>query len=215
VNRFQETAALVKRHPYATAGAVFVGGAVLVYVYYSSGSATPAPAADAAQLDFIKAQLISESTQAQYGAQLGALQSQEKNVATQVQGAVAIDSNRNAAQVSIATLLASVQKQQLDTAKVVDLSQIAATQALGLAQTSAGVTHDQLLYGFMNTQSHDAAQTATNQAYFASLTATKVAEFAADSSMYASGAAAYTATFSKVMADQLAAIQASKERINA
>jgi hypothetical protein len=151
LSKFGESVAWVRAHPYTSAGVVFIGGAVLVYIYYSSGSKAAA-AADTTQSDYLKAQLTSEATQAQYGAQLQALHSQEQTAAAQVQGAVAIDANRNAAAVSIATLQSTTGIAQLRTVESIDLAQIGAA-------LTRDTTHDSLLYGFMNNAATLQAQT--------------------------------------------------------
>jgi hypothetical protein len=160
-SKFHETVAWIKGHPYATAGAVFIGGAILVYLYYSGGTGTSATPANTTQSDYLKAQLVSEATQAQYGAQLGALQAQEQGVATQVQGAVAIDANRNAASVTIAGLndavlnqrtagavsIAGLQSssinQQTSASLAATLAQIGATKTVDLAQIAGAVDINQ------------------------------------------------------------------------
>ncbi len=164
----------VRHHPYATAGAVFIGGAILIYLYYSGGSAQAAPAAGSPQSDYLMAQLQSEATQAQYGAQLGAIAAQEQTAAVQVQGAVAIDKSRNETQLGIAGLQAgvllsrtdaeraealattaaglSLGLSQTEAARTLGLSQTEAARTIGLAQQSTAQAHDSLLYGFMNGQ---------------------------------------------------------------
>ncbi len=153
----------VRHHPYATAGAVFIGGAILIYLYYSGGSAQAAPAAGSPQSDYLMAQLQSEATQAQYGAQLGAIAAQEQTAAVQVQGAVAIDKSRNETQLGIAGLQAGVLLSRTDAERAealattaaglsLGLSQTEAARTIGLAQQSTAQAHDSLLYGFMNGQ---------------------------------------------------------------
>jgi hypothetical protein len=89
-------------------------------------------------------------------------------------------------------------------AQGVQKAQIAATQATGLSQIAAWL---QATLG--------GQKAATDQAAIAGTTAQKQAEFAADTSMYASGAQAYASTFSAIMAGQLSDIQKAAAGINA
>jgi hypothetical protein len=151
----------IEQHPYATAGIVFVSGAILIYLYYSGGSAPQQASGDATSAQYLQAQLQSEDIQAQLSANLGAQQAQEQSVATQVNG-----------QVSIAQLQAGVANQQTAATQAVDLSQIAASkavnlsqisaaQAVNLAQISAQTTQSGQLYGYLNNQAE--LQYANNQ----------------------------------------------------
>lgn len=108
----------IKRHPYATAGAVFVGGAILVYLYYG-GSAAPAAAP---QVDPTAAYLQSEATQAQYGAQVAGQQAALQASANQVNG-----------QVQIANIAGGIQQQSIAVAGTVALAGIGAQRDVQLA----------------------------------------------------------------------------------
>jgi hypothetical protein len=211
-SRIHETVAWVKQHPYATAGVVFIGGAILVYLYFSGGSGPAAASSSGtAQSSYLQAQLVSEATQAQYGAQLGALQAQEQTAAVQVQGAVAVDASRNAASVQIAALNDAVLNQRTTGAV-----SIAGLQA-GTVNLQTTASRDVLLAQIAGNVTMNAADTgaAVNIAGIQGLTTRKVAEFGADSSMYASGAAAYSSTFSQAIAGQLSTIQLAAAGINA
>jgi hypothetical protein len=211
-SRIHETVAWVKQHPYATAGVVFIGGAILVYLYFSGGSGPAATSSSGtAQSSYLQAQLVSEATQAQYGAQLGALQAQEQTAAVQVQGAVAVDASRNAASVQIAALNDAVLNQRTTGAV-----SIAGLQA-GTVNLQTTASRDVLLAQIAGNVTMNAADTgaAVSIAGIQGLTTRKVAEFGADSSMYASGAAAYSSTFSQAIAGQLSTIQLAAAGINA
>jgi hypothetical protein len=130
----------VKHHPYLTAGAVFVGGAILVYLYYSGGTPAASAGGGGQSIDYLSAQLQSEVIQAQLGAKLGTIQAQEQAVAVQVQGAVAIDSSRNQTQLGIAGLQADVLLARNTSAQILDLAHTESARTLDLAHTESGRT---------------------------------------------------------------------------
>jgi len=149
----------IKEHPYATAGVVFIGGAILIYLYYADSGQQTAQSGGATT-DYLTAQLQSEAIQAQLSAQLSSQQMQEQSVATQVGG-----------QVQIAQLAAGVQNQQTAAGQAVDLANISAgkdvslanigaQQAVDLAQIKGQVDMSGQLYGYLNNQA--TLQYATN-----------------------------------------------------
>jgi hypothetical protein len=157
-----EALSWIKSHPYVDAGAVFVVGAILVYLYYSGSSTAAAPQANSADA-YLAAQLQSESVQAQYGAQLQAQQSQEAAAANAVAG-----------QVQIAGLQAGNASQSIAAQQTVDLAQIGASQAVSLANIganetislgsiAAGVDQTALLTGFLNNEVQTNASVQNNE----------------------------------------------------
>lgn len=117
-----ETWGWIKKHPYTSAGCVFIGGAILVYLYYSSGSAP----AQAAATDPNAAYLAQEQIQTQYSAQL-----QQQATAAQVANA------QVAGQVQVAQLGATVQGQSIAASQTLGLAGIAAQQTVDLANIGA------------------------------------------------------------------------------
>lgn len=133
---FHKAGQWIKAHPYATAGGVFVVGAILIYLYYSGGSKTAAGATDntAAQL---AAQVQSENVQAQYGAALAAQQSQQASVEAQVNGAVSVAQLQAQAAATETTAQAALDAQQIASQQTIDLAGIAANQAINLGSLTA------------------------------------------------------------------------------
>lgn len=165
----------IKQHPYVTAGAVFVLGAILIYLYYSGGTtAAPQNSAAAAAAQEEEAQVQSEAVQAQYGAELQAQQTQANSVADQVNGQVSIAQIQAAAQTATETAQQTAESQEIAAQQTVDLAQIAAEQAVNTGSISASTQQAQIaateqedqtsaLVGFLNTEVGDQYGVQTDQ----------------------------------------------------
>lgn len=120
----------VEAHPFMTAGAVFIGGAVLIYLYYSGGSSASSgeTGQDADYQAGLAAQVQLAQLEAQYGAQTTAANDALQSQADQVNGAVQV---------------AQYQEQETN-------QQTAASEKLGIAQlndeTTAAADADNLQY---------------------------------------------------------------------
>jgi hypothetical protein len=141
VGTIKEVWADIKAHPYVTAGIVFIGGAIIIYAYYSGGSTTPAASGANPYAAEQQAALSQEAIQAQAAAQNNAINSQAQSVANQVNGAVSI------AGIASQTSLAAIGAGQ-----TVDLAAIGAQTALGLGTIAAGTAADTNYYNYLGAQ---------------------------------------------------------------
>lgn len=136
---FHDISGWIKEHPYATAGAVFVGGAVVIYLYYSSGS-TPAPQASSSVAgagyagtggygSMLSAELQAEAANNAQQVSLTALQDQLQAQNNSVNGAVSIASIQSGAALAADSITAGV-----------DMASIGAWQSVQSQGIAAGVT---------------------------------------------------------------------------
>lgn len=122
----------IKKHPYIASGVVFLGGAFLIYLYYSgssSSSSSSTAGSGNAYSSYLAAQLQSEQLNGQLAAQTAQITAAANAQTQQVNGAVAVNTANDQAQVDIATIQANA------------TSQIAALQAqLGTTQSNNAAT---------------------------------------------------------------------------
>ncbi len=172
---FHDISGWIEKHPYETAGAVFVGGAILVYMYYSSGTAAApastgansAAAAAAAQQSAyaqeMQTQLAYEAQAGQQNSQLTALQDNLAAQTASINGAVSVASLNNAANVSIAGLNAQTLQDSINGAVSVQTAGIVSNTTLGLASIGAVAANNQLGAWVANNANFYNANVAMNQ----------------------------------------------------
>lgn len=163
--------AKIKAHPNVTALVVFGVGAVLIYLYYSTGSAAAATDPNAAA---DQAAVQSEAVQAQYSATLQAQQTQAQSIATQVNGQISIAQITAAAQNDAIAQAGSIASQSIAASETLGLAGIAAGQAINLGsigaienlaslQATEAEQANTNLYGYLNNQiASSNFQTVTN-----------------------------------------------------
>ncbi len=141
---FHELEDWIKQHPYETAGAVFVGGAVLIYMYYSHSAAAPAAApsvsvagAGAGYGAYLQSMLAQEQAANQAAAQSQMLQDQLAAQTASINGAVSVASMKYNTDLQLASIgatttqdsiaaLAGIQKQQISSNLITNLQSITA-----------------------------------------------------------------------------------------
>jgi hypothetical protein len=193
---FQKVKVWVEKHPFVTAGAVFVIGAVLIYLYYSGGSSAAQPAQQTSPLDAeLQLQLQQQALAAQYGAQSGAQQTAAQISAQQGADQLSAVQSNNATQLGIAQLGATVSQAGITAQQQVQDAGIAAQTILG---TQANATQDFLaaqnttqswnaeFAGLYNTYLNNSSPTATATAQLIS----KITPTVADNTNTSTGAAA-------------------------
>jgi hypothetical protein len=152
----------VKKHPVGSSVALFVGGAVILYLYYSGRSTAPAQSAAQPVDDtssYLAAQLQSEQLQAQQASQLAQVQAAANAQASQVNGAVAVNTQNDQAAIDIAGLNAS------------SANQIASLEAaLGTTQSNNQAATDQLNISTSGQVQLGSINASTQQAQIASQT---------------------------------------------
>jgi hypothetical protein len=124
----RNTVAWIKHHPYLASGAVFVGGAVLIYLYYSSGKSAPAATQSSGGTDtsYLQAQLQAEAASQQAGIASTEQQNQLTAATTQLNDQLSLGTNTNATNLSIAQLQAQTDQLSISTLGSVSLAGILA-----------------------------------------------------------------------------------------
>ena len=130
----------VKKHPYVTAGAVFVGGAILIYLYYdsgsSSGAAQPAASGDNTAADLLNSELQAEAASNANNASLTALQDQLAAQQDSISGQISLASIQGNTDLQLASLNAQTLTDSINTAGSV--ATITGAQNLSAALASIG-----------------------------------------------------------------------------
>lgn len=137
----------IKSHPYIVAAIVFVGGAVLIYIYYSgSGTAAAATSATDPNADLLN----QEAIQAQYSAALSSQQT-ELQAASIAAGTTtaAIAAGQSIASQSISAV-STLGLAQIGAQSTVDLASIGAGESVALGSIAASVDNSALMYGYLN-----------------------------------------------------------------
>ncbi len=156
---FHDLSTWVKQHPYATAGAVFAGGAVLIYMYYSGGSTAAAPAGAAstagtgtgAYAAYLQDQLAAAGQANQLALQSQALNNQASGLQDQyalgvasLNTAASIGANNNSTDIKLANINAGSLRDSIAGAvsiaglsTKVDLASIGAASGISIANIQA------------------------------------------------------------------------------
>lgn len=150
---FHDLTDWVKKHPYATGATVFIGGAVLIYMYYSGGTPAAAPAqastagagsGAAAYSAYLQSQLAAEQQANQNAVQTQALQDQYSLGVSSLATAASINANTNATDVNLAKINAQTLQDSIASAVSiaglqtnVDLASIGAASGVSVANINA------------------------------------------------------------------------------
>lgn len=227
---FNDVTSWASKHPYATGGIVFGVGLVLLWWFgFFSSSSGGAAGASSGDTNMAAAYYGAEAAQLTAGTQLqlATVQAGAATAQTQLQADAAVK-----IQNSQDTTAAAIAATQFGSASTINGQNTAAAEAIAHTNANAAVdmqhttAADNLkaimaqITGNVSIAgiNADVAKTGifgqTTIAQIQGTTATKEAEFTADTNMYASGAAAYANTFSQAVAGQLTAIQKAAAGIN-
>jgi hypothetical protein len=131
----------VKKHPYATAGAVFVGGAILIYLYYDSGSSGAAQPQQATGTDdtaaLLNSELQAEAASNANNASLTALQDQLAAQQDSIAGNISLASIQGSTDLQLASINAQTLTDSINAAAGVATITGAQNLSLGLASIGA------------------------------------------------------------------------------
>lgn len=165
----------VEKHPYATAGGVFVLGAIVIYIYYSGGSTTPAPQqAAGSDTSLLQAELASNAQNAQLSAATTQAQLQASTAGQAINGQVQLGSIQVQGSVDIAGLESTTQSQEIAANESVSLAQILASENVQeaglnvsyqtqLANDQASEATTNALVGYLNNSINDQYSYLNNQ----------------------------------------------------
>lgn len=150
--------AWVEKHPYVTAGAVFIVGAILIYLYYSGGQSSGQSTQDqgaASDQSLLQAQLQSEAIQAQAAAAQSAQQSQLAASTAAINGQVTVQTTQandalqaaldaDKTQATLASITAGTNQAGIAAQKDVSLAGINAQDVLAALNSKTAISESSI-----------------------------------------------------------------------